>query len=197
MNRFIRCLVPLMLVVLAGSPARSGEKAARDFYPLKEGTTWHYKVGENRFTLKAGKTEKVGKADAVRVELILLGKNTSFEHVGVTSEGVVRYSFEGKKADPPVLFLKLPAKKGQTWKVESKIDGQLMKGTFTEGEEKVKVPAGDYNAITVTGKDMEVNGVKLNVTYYFAEKVGMVKQVLEMGGQKVIIELEKFDPVTK
>ncbi len=58
----------------------------------------------------------------------------------------------------------------------------------------VKVPAGEFKkVVTVTSKDLKANGVPLNITYYFAEKVGMVKQVVELSGQKVIIELERFD----
>jgi hypothetical protein len=197
MKRFSRCLVLFALLLFLTPAARPAEGGPdTPYFPLKVGTTWHYKVGQNRFSLKVAKHEKVGKVDAARVELIINGKTTSFEHVGVTADAVLRYSFEGKQADPPITVLKLPPRKGASWKVESKVDGHLMKGTFTIGEEEnVKVPADTYKkTITVTGKDMEVNGVKLNVTYYFAEKVGMVKQVLEMANQKVIIELEKYEP---
>jgi hypothetical protein len=195
MNRFIRCLAPLALILLAGSIARTADdKASTTYFPIQVGATWQYKVGENRFVLKIAKIEKVGKVDAARVEMMVAGKTTSFEHVGVTADAVLRYTFEGKTIDPPLPFLKLPPKAGQTWKVESKVDGQAMKGTLKAGTEEVKVPAGTYKAVTVSGQDMEVNGVKLNMTCYYAEKVGMVKQVLEMGKHKVVIELEKYEP---
>jgi hypothetical protein len=122
-------------------------------------------------------------------------KSQSFEDVSVTKEGVYRNTFEGKEAMPPVLFLKLPPKKDETWKVDSKVGGESVKGTFkNNGEETVKVTAGEYKAWVVTSQDLEANGVKMSVTYYFAEKVGMVKQLVEVSGQKIVIELEKYEP---
>ncbi len=61
-------------------------------------------------------------------------------------------------------------------------------------EKEVKVPAGTYKAIPVAGQDIEANGVKITrLTYYFAENVGMVKQVIEIENNKIIIELERFE----
>ncbi len=137
-------------------------------------------------------TEK--KTSCARVELIVKDKVVSFENLAVKDGALLRFTFEGKLATPPIPFLKLPPKKGESWPVESVIDGQKLKGTFTAGEEEVKVAAGTFKTVTVTGKDLEVNGVKMTLTYYFAEKVGMVKQVIEYAGQKAIIELEEFKP---
>jgi hypothetical protein len=190
-------LIPVLLACAGLTRAADEKTLTTPYYPLTVGNTWTYRVGENHFSLKVAKMEEVGdkkKAKAARVELIVNGKPTSFEHIGVTADALVRYTFEGKNADPPIPFLKLPPKKGTTWNVESRVDGQLLKGTFTEGEEEITVPAGKFKAITVTGKDIEVNGVKMNLTYYFAEKVGMVKQVIEYAGQKAVIELEQFEP---
>ena len=169
------------------------------YYPLAVGTSWEYKAGDSKYTLRVTKHEKVGDTPCARVEMIVKEKDkdkaVSFEHVAVAKDGVSRYSFEGKEAKPPVLFLKLPPKKDETWKVDSKVGGESVKGTFKNtGEEDVKVPAGSYKAVVVASQDLEANGVKMSVTYYFAEKVGMVKQVVEVSGQKIIIELEKYDP---
>jgi hypothetical protein len=93
-----------------------------------------------------------------------------------------------------VLFFKLPPKKDQSWNVDSKAGGASIKGTFKDaGEEDVKVPAGSYKAVVVASQDLEANGVKMSITYYFAKDVGMVKQVVEIAGQKVIVELEKYE----
>lgn len=118
----------------------------------------------------------------------------AFEHVSATKSGLFRHSFEGKEAKPAIEFLKLPPKSGETWKVESKIDDQPLKGSFKTGEEEVKVPAGSYKTVSVTGTDLEANGVKLTLKYNFADKVGMVRQQLDVAGQKVAIELEKYEP---
>jgi hypothetical protein len=170
-------------------PAKTG------YFPLVVGNTWTYRVGENRFALKVAGFDKVGDLRCARLETIVNNKSVAQEHVAVTAKGVVRTKFDGKDAKPPILFLELPAKKDATWNVESKIDGQALKGTFVEGEEeKVEVPAGAFKTVTVRSKGLEVNGVKVELTYYFADKVGMVKQVVEYAGQKAVIELEKFEP---
>ena len=59
------------------------------------------------------------------------------------------------------------------------------------------VPVTEYKTLTVTGQDMEANGVKLNLTCYFARDVGLVKQVMEMAGMKRVMELEKYEPAGK
>jgi hypothetical protein len=208
MNCLIRILSAPALLLLACAltfaadekkdDKKDDKKPAAEYYPLAVGNAWQYKVGITGFTLKVARKEKVktdkGEVEAARIELISNNKPVSFEHIGVAGDAVVRYTFEGKPATPPIPFLKLPAKKGTSWPVDSKIDGQVLKGTFVEGEEEVKVPAGTFKTVTVTGKDLDVNGRKMTLTYYFADKVGMVKQVIELEGQKVIIELEKFEP---
>jgi hypothetical protein len=206
MTRSLRTLLLLSLVLgCVGLISAADEKPlTTPYYPLTVGNTWTYRVGENHFTFKVTKMEEVGdkkKMKCARLEMIVNDKPTSHEHLAVTADGVVRCTFEGKPVDPPVLFLKLPYKKGASWNVESRVDGQLLKGTFTANEEETTVPAainaqnptGRVKAITVTGKDMNVNGVKMSLTYYFIEKFGMVKQVIEYAGQKSVIELEKFD----
>jgi hypothetical protein len=190
-------LIPFLLACAGLTRAADEKTLTTPYYPLTVGNTWTYRVGENHFALKVTKMEEVGdkkKVNAARVELIVNNKPTSFEHIAVTPDALVRYTFEGKVADPPIPFLKLPPKKDTKWKVESRVDGQQLKGEFTEGEEEITVPAGKFKTVTVTGKDIEVNGVKMNLTYYFAEKVGMVKQVIEYAGQKAVIELEQFEP---
>ena len=169
------------------------------YFPLAVGSKWSYRCGENRFQLKVVKFEKVGTTNCARVELFVNNKSEAFEHIAVTKDGVVRFSFDNKKAEPPILFLKLPIKDKETWKVESKVDGHPLKGSFTSGTEAdVKVPARTYEkTVTVTGTDLEANGVKLSLKYYFAENVGMVKQVIDIAGQKIVIELEKYEPAKK
>ena len=195
-----RCLSLAALVFLAAGSLAPAQDAAvtTPYFPLEVGSVWSYRCGENQFQLKVTKFEKVGTTNCARVELFVNNKSEAAENIAVTKDGVLRFSFDGKKAEPPIPFLKLPVKDKETWKVESKVDGQPLKGSFTSGtKDDVKVPAGNYKTVTVTGVDLEANGVKLGLTYYFAENVGMVKQVIDIAGQKVVIELEKYEPAKK
>lgn len=196
MTRLYRCLAAFLLLAGLTASARTADEtlpSSSSWYPIKPGNTWHYRAGENRFQLKVTKIEKVAGTPCARLELIVDGKTISHEHISVAKDALVRFSYEGKEAKPPIKFLELPPKKGASWKVESRIDGQPLKGTFKTDELDVKVPAGSYKAFSVSGQDLEANGVKLSLTYYFAERVGLVKEVVEMAGQKINIELEKFE----
>jgi hypothetical protein len=184
-------------------PAKAVTEISSDqsYYPLQIGNTWYYRLGDNKYSLKVAKFEKIGELNCARIEMSVEEKVTAFEHIAVTPEGVVRAAYDERKAEPPLLFLKLPPKKDATWKVDSvigktdKSPGERVTGTFKEGEaSKVTVPFGVYdNVITCSSQDLDANGVKLNFTYYFAKGVGMIKQEIDVGGQKVIIELEKFE----
>ena len=187
--------LPLLLPLL-GVPAQEGKMPTSPYYPLQVGTTWHYKAGDNKFRMKVTRHENVGEVRCARVELFIDDKSTASELIAVTGDGVYRYAFDGKEARPPVRFLKLPPKKGDAWKVDSEIgkDKEKLQGTFKMGEEEVTVPAGKFKVVTSSAQDLDANNLKLSVTYYFAEKVGMVKQVIEVAGQRIVIELEKFEP---
>lgn len=198
MLRRSRCLVAaLLLVALAGLVHAQESLPSSPYFPLAVGSTWSYRAGDSRFQLKVTRIEKVGDTPCARLELLVNGKPVAHEHIAATKSGLFRYSFEGKEARPPIEFLQLPPKVGASWKVDAKVDGQPLKGTFTVGEEETKAPAGSYKTITVTGDNLEANGVKVSVKYFFADKVGMVRQQVDVAGQKVTIELEKFEPSAK
>jgi len=194
MPRFL--LLALAILIVAGPQTGRGEDKKPDpfTYPLAVGTAWTYRVGENRYKMTVTKTEKVGKTDCARLEMKVGDKVVSFEHVAIEGGKLARYSFEGKPIAPPIVFLEVPPAKGKTWKVESKIDGQVLKGSFVIGEEKVKVAGGTFDTFTVTSQGLQVNGVKATIKYYFATGVGMVKKEIEMAGPKVVFELEKYEP---
>jgi hypothetical protein len=201
MKRLLCLSLTLPLLPLLSAPAQESKTPvllSSPYCPLQVGTAWHYKAGDNKFSLRVTKHEDVGKVRCARVELLIDGKTASYEHIAVTADGVYRYDFDGKEARPPVLFLKLPPKKDVTWKVDSEVgkEKEKLKGTFKIGEDEITVPAGKYKVITSSAQDLDANNMKLSVIYYFAEKVGMVKQVIDVAGQKIIIELEKFEPAT-
>lgn len=182
----------LLLLSIGTSAPLVAQDDKKFTYPMNVGTVWTYRVGENRFEIRLTKMEKVGKVDCARLEMFVDGKARSFEHLGIEGNILARHSFEGKPSTPPVPLLKLPPKAGEKWNVESKLDGQVFKGTLAVSEEPVQVPAGKFTAVKVSGVDMDLNGQKFNVTYWFVSGVGMVKQVSELAGQKVTFELEKI-----
>jgi hypothetical protein len=194
-------LAAAVLSAAAAQPPGAEAVKQTPYLPLQVGNTWTYRLGEQKVVLKVAKYEKVGDVTCARVEMLVEGMPKSYEMVGVTDDGVYRYAFEGKRIEPPLRFLKLPPKKGETWPVDSALGksdkggGQTIKGTFKAGEEKVTVPERKdaYDTVTAGSDDLDVAGEKMGLTYYFAQNVGMVKQVMDVAGQKVTLELEKFE----
>jgi hypothetical protein len=144
--------------------------------------------------------QKVGNTLCAFLETERDGKVVGSEHVAVGDDGVYRHDLTvtaektaAQKLNPPILVFKLPPKKGDSWKIDSKVDGKTFRGTFQVGEQEITVPAGTYKAFRVASQDLEVNSLKPAITTFFAEGVGMVKQIIEIGNAKVEIELEKIE----
>jgi hypothetical protein len=212
MNRLMRLLLACLLVSLAAVELTAQEKLKEmSFYPLKVGTTWHYRAGESKFTIRVARHEKVGDTLCALLETTRDGKVVGSEHLAVTGDGIYRHDLTSPQVQsdpndknkklktlvkqtlkPPILILKLPPRNGDGWKIDSKGDGKTFRGNFLVAEQEVTVPAGTYKTFRVASQDLEVNSLKPNITTYFAQGVGMVKQIIEMGDAKIEIELEKF-----
>jgi hypothetical protein len=190
-----------VLAVLLGAAA--GDRPVQtDWFPLAVGNAWHYRAADGRFTIRVAAHEKVGEMPCARLETVRNGRVIASEHIRVAHDGVYRMDIDLKRddqvyrqtPDPAILLLPLPPRNGQTFSVKSRVDGKWYEGKFKLTTEEVKVPAGTYKAIAVTSTDLEAEGIQPHLTTWYAEKVGMVKKVISAGGQKVVIELEKFEP---
>jgi len=200
MNRVVTPLAGLLIVLgLSRAPAADEKIKESPYYPLKIGTKWHYRVGANSFVMHVAKHEKVDGTVCALLETSRDGQVLTNEQIGIKDDGIYRFSIAGQKPDNPFRILKLPAKKGDTWKVESKIGAQSFKGSFTVGEAEVTVPAGKYKAITAASDGFEIpddngNFLKITFNFWFVEKVGLVKQTIKIADKpEVVIELEKYE----
>ncbi len=208
MKPFLRRLLGCLLLLLAATELAAQSKLRETpFYPLGVGTTWHYRAGDSKFTIQVARHEKVGETLCAVLETKRDGKVIGSEHLAVAADGVYRHTLtilsspakSGSEKNPqtlkpPLLLLKLPPEKGASWKIESKADDKILRGSFEVGEQEITVPAGTYKTIRVTSQDLEVNALKARITMFFAERIGLVKQILEIGDAKVEIELEKIEP---
>lgn len=194
-------LSPLLLALAGPAPA-DDKMLATPYFPLDVGTTWHYRMGEARYKVKVTKHEKLNNVLAAKLESFGdKDKFLSSEHYAVVSEQeglkVVRVATNDKPLVPPVPVLRLPAQKhlNVPWNFDSKLDGQVLRGKFRirSADGEVTVPAGKYRAVLVEGVDLEVLGNKVNLAYQFAEKVGLVKTTMQVGGQTYVADLEKME----
>ena len=183
------CLFALVVATGLGAQEKEATIKESDFYPLKKDSTWTYKVGSNSIVMKVTEV----KADGAKLETIVNGKSVASEQIQVREDGIYRTAINGQKPEKPVMILKLPPAKDAEWEVDTKIQSQAIKGKFKISEEEITVPAGKYKTIVVKGDNFDISNMATKVTYYFAEKVGIVKLNFELGGTKADLELEKYE----
>jgi hypothetical protein len=202
MKRFAAFLLVLLTVASSASPQDpGGKKAPPDYYPLREGTKWHYRVEVGgkmvQVTNQIAKVETIDGQPLARLETVVGGQVTASEHLRTTAQGIFRHRYNGIDVTPPLCLLKYPVKDGESWASDVKIGGMQLKVRCRVGrEEEVEVPAGKYKAVT-SDVETEVGGVKITTKYWFASGVGVVKQTADLGGKAVSLQLEKFEPAGK
>ena len=179
-----------------------------DYYPLRLGHQWRYRVTtsdapvqkvtitvdqEDAYEHKLTEDKKEITETIQRSRLkIVSGSKELTEHVAVLKDGVYRFSGAGKEITPPLRFLKLPLNQDETWTVDSVSENTILKGTFKWEDENVKVPAGMFQAKKVSSSEFQLGGQKMAIEYWFAPRVGMVKQQIRVGNTEVLLELEEF-----
>ena len=194
MKRLAGFAVLTVMVVGLSLSAQEGAPAAHPYYPVKKDAEWTYKVQGGPIKMKVVGPEKAGSASGFKIEVTAGNKVSATEVIGITKDGVVRYSVNGVAAETPILFLPTDPDATKEWSVDTKGGGQPLKGTFKASKEKVTVPAGTYDTIHVKGTDMVVGTTTSNIDYWFAKDVGIVKLRFTLGSQDATLELESFTP---
>src|SRR5260370_25258892 len=123
MQYLSRALLALPLALALGTAARAADETPKtsDYYPLKVGNVWIYKISDVKFEMRVKSFESVDGQLCARIEMSVNGNPQAVEHVAVKDDGVYRYKFQDKKAEPAVPFLKLPPAPCETWEVSSSI----------------------------------------------------------------------------
>jgi hypothetical protein len=182
----------LIFTILAG-PAQPPEPSKDvSYYPLKVGNTWKYKVGDKKVSTKVAALEKIGDLMTARIETIVDGNVVANENIAQAAGGLVRVAVDGEKYSKPILFLKLPPPKSESWEIDTKIPGATVKGKFVAGEDEIEVPAGKFKCTTASG-DIEINGQPAKFGYWFAPDVGIVKLKMTTAALDLTWELQKFE----
>lgn len=202
-----RVLLSFFAAVLLAAPAAAQPPMGdMDYFPLKKGTTWTYNAGGMTVTVRVVGEDMIGKNMCARLETSLNGMVLNDEHVTVLQDGVYRCATGRQEVKPPLLILKLPPKKGVEWSVNSASAGEKVTGKFVSGEEEIPVTyekaekdkkdkkVKKVKVVTVTGRDILVNGQRVTLTSSYAPGVGMVKQVGSVAGVTKTLELTAFMP---
>jgi hypothetical protein len=173
-------------------PAAEGSRVLDqcEYYPLNIGREWSLWAGPVEMIERVARHEKIGEELCARIETEFNGKIVSFEHVTVRADGIYRVAVAGRPIEPPLRFLKLPAKAGDTWKVESTIAGEPIKGDFKTSEAALKIGDDEVSTVVVAGKNFKAGKSNLSFTYYFAPGIGKVKQVIVVNDMETTLELK-------
>jgi hypothetical protein len=192
-------LVSALLLWPLGPPAAG--KNWHSYYPLWIGNTSEMRASSdkgrpNLLSIEVVAIEEVKGVKLIRTQTAIDGKPSgAYEYLRVTKEGVFRHWVSGVRVDPPYCVLKYPIKTGDSWTVDSKLHDQAYKFSVRVlRPERVAVPAGVYTAVPVEMVSLPGATHQIETTMWFAEKVGIVKLVTDIGGSKVVLELTKFTP---
>jgi len=190
-NGFGLLLVAAVMAVGAGLPA---EEAPLILFPKAAGSEWVYQNGAMRITERIAAYEPIDGEECARLETVYEGKVVASEHLAFRADGVYRVAIAGQKIEPAFLFLKLPPRHGDQWKVKSRIGKEELSGDFNALIGKVKVPAGEFQALSVLGKNFHAGKTALEFETTFAPGVGKVKHLVRIDGKETILELVSFKP---
>jgi hypothetical protein len=107
----------------------------------------------------------------------------------VSGKGVCVVERSGKKVDPPVWSLKLPARPGDSWEVpQEQAKGKLIVLTKrVAGEEEIETPAGKFRAIRV-----DVGGAP--GAPYYSEWHAPGRGCVKIGTERSALALKSFTP---
>ncbi len=195
MLRWITSLILSLAVLVTASAADA--QSTTDYYPLKKGNAWTYKAG--KVVELQVKVSEVAEDGTATLDTVHNGMTVATEKVIVKEDGIYRSELAGMEISPPVKILSLkdkqPSADGTTWEIMADIGTSKLKGTSKKGSEKVKVPAGEFDAVVVDfdGEDVTL-GLKTTARTWYAPKVGVVKISIKVLGNETVLELEKFTP---
>ena len=188
-------LIAGAVVILAASSALAQPPAGADLFPLKAKSKWVYKLADKEVTVAVTGTEKYNNEDCTKLETSADGQVKASELFFVKADGVYRAKVKDDKVDPPVKILALPAKKDATWKIDSKVGAQSVKGDFkiTDDKATVKVVAGEFkDVVVVESPDFDIAGTKTVIKQWFAPGKGLVKISYSIQGTESTLELKEY-----
>lgn len=189
----------LLLCVTAGcQPAHrrpaTGQPYSTPYYPLAVGSEWVYQGPLETQTMRVAKHETVGTTPSALVQTFLNATLSSEQNVAVNDRGVFVVALGGKKLSQPLPLLPLPPTEGKTWSYRFTDLGVSTRHVHQLGRDHVRVPAGEFDCVTVQGDVYEGQRRQKSFIQWLAADVGMVKQRIKVGSQTLVYELVKYTP---
>ncbi len=173
------------LTVLTPVLAAPVPKAAPPlYYPTTVGTKWVMTNGKSRMTFSITAVEEKDGETLVTIETDVEGRSGKVEDKRVVSKDGV---FGTGEPDKRVVFLKQPEKKGDKWVIEGHGAPGQSGWVGVAGEvEKVKVPAGEFDALRLDTEVLTGGKVTGRMTFWYAAGCGVVKK--DLNGEVWVME---------
>ena len=184
-------MAALFILMTSVEAQRAKQVAARDYFPLRVGDSWKYRMTDNdtEYTVKVLSAEK--QADGTTLYLLEKQAGVVIRDWYSKPTGWVllrREAYVGQegldiKYAPPKQYLKNPLVAGEKWNWKGKSITQTDVEEHNEviGIEVVKVPAGTFRAMKIVSRVSD-GSAAIQKTYWYADGVGLVKSMTE-GGQ--------------
>lgn len=178
-----------------------------DYYPLKEGMSWEYRIDKSQ----TQDIENFAPRDMGGIEVIPQkienSAGTAFHFVTKDKDGIYTYAYQAPSAtEPKVLpeadyILKNPLKPGKSWEESASVQLLLesipyaMVYLVESKSETVTVPAGTFeNCLLIKGSGLAQSDkgalgiIKISITEdnWYAPGVGLVKSVRKQSGNHVL-----------
>jgi hypothetical protein len=137
-----------------------------------------YTRGDHDETHTVTKVESKKGETLVTVEWDRDLPTKSFQVISVRPDGLHLVSETGNPYDPPMHILRCPIELGKEWESKTKREPRLVISDKRKvaASEKVKVPAGEFEAVRVeAGFSTNPGGQVRSVVYWYAPNVGIVK----------------------
>ena len=133
-------------------------------------------------------TENVDGKDLLKFEMHRADTITNTDLLSVDDHGIIcwaRINLDGElvKFNPPQTMVATPLKKGAAWDFKGQAgDMKVQQHYHIVGEEKIDVPAGNFQAFRIHGE--QTSPSRMTIDRWFVPGVGIVKDVTTMQNAK-------------
>ena len=179
------------------------QSSALDYWPMKVGSTWKISMKAGGQTLVQDITVTDNKNGVASLDYQMNGRTVQTEKYKISSKSISRLAAGAggtSTLSPPVPIIQFPMKPGMRWKWKGTINvnGEISQASAVLSASKpvsLKTAAGTFNAtkvhmtLTVAQKGSTMT---IPNDYWFAPKVGLVKQEMTIMGNKVGGELVSY-----
>jgi hypothetical protein len=171
-----------------------------DYFPLRLGDKWSFRIGrdgtymDSDATLRVADMRKIAGVDVYTFERRLSPtRDVDKEYYSLDESGFYCHHMIRTDFNPPVLLVKSPIELEAANSVSTKVGGKDLIFTVTSHQDRVQVPAGEFDAIQV---DIKTN-TRYRFVYWFTPHIGFVKMSLTHGTTTFDLDLRKFETGTK